>query len=163
MQIKNRSSRSKHRNKSIWTEIFTEQHILWLPSMRGHTNQILYKIQSEEVECRCEGEALTRVPQTLTMAMQRLTIASAGLPRLRATGLKVYAQTLLDVWVVAVILCAYSEHAKDIHRYITMFIFKRLRSAFTDCLQLELIQDGAFGNLNLLRTMYGLMIIDKGL
>ncbi|XP_001964371.3 lutropin-choriogonadotropic hormone receptor isoform X1 [Drosophila ananassae] len=79
--------------------------------------------QSEEVECRCEGEALTRVPQTLTMAMQRLTIASAGLPRLRATGLKVYAQTLLDV-------------------------------AFTDCLQLELIQDGAFANLKLLRTIY---------
>jgi len=28
-----------------------------------------------------------------------------------------------------------------------------LGRAFTDCLQLELIQDGAFANLTLLRTM----------
>ncbi|KAH8244034.1 hypothetical protein KR032_012469 [Drosophila birchii] len=79
--------------------------------------------QSEEVECRCEGDALTRVPQTLQLPIQRLTIASAGLPRLRYTGLKVYGPTLLDV-------------------------------AFTDCLKLELIQDGAFSNLTLLRTIY---------
>ncbi|XP_026851243.1 follicle-stimulating hormone receptor isoform X4 [Drosophila persimilis] len=79
--------------------------------------------QSEEVECRCEGAELTRVPQTLKLPIQRLTIASTGLPRLRSTGLKVYAPTLLDV-------------------------------AFTDCLQLELIQDGAFSNLTLLRTIY---------
>ncbi|EDW13886.1 lutropin-choriogonadotropic hormone receptor [Drosophila mojavensis] len=50
-----------------------------------------------EFECRCEGEALTRVPQTLKLPLQRLTIASAGLPRLRSMGLKVYAPTLLDV------------------------------------------------------------------
>ncbi|KAL9889880.1 leucine-rich repeat-containing G protein-coupled receptor 1 isoform 1-T8 [Glossina fuscipes fuscipes] len=50
-----------------------------------------------EVECRCEGEALTRIPQTLSVPLQRLTIASAGLPRLRNTGLKVYATTLLDI------------------------------------------------------------------
>ncbi|XP_022216229.2 follicle-stimulating hormone receptor isoform X2 [Drosophila obscura] len=79
--------------------------------------------QSEEVECRCEGEDLTRVPQTLKLPIQRLTIASTGLPRLRSTGLKVYAPTLLDV-------------------------------AFTDCLQLELIQNSAFANLTLLRTIY---------
>ncbi|XP_037956397.1 follicle-stimulating hormone receptor isoform X2 [Teleopsis dalmanni] len=54
----------------------------------------------DEVECRCEGEALTRVPQTLTVSMQRLTIASAGLPRLRNTGLKVYAESLLDVVLI---------------------------------------------------------------
>ncbi|XP_034138262.1 lutropin-choriogonadotropic hormone receptor isoform X2 [Drosophila guanche] len=77
----------------------------------------------EEVECRCEGEELNRVPQTLKLPIQRLTIASTGLPRLRSTGLKVYGPTLLDV-------------------------------AFTDCLQLELIQDGAFANLTLLRTIY---------
>ncbi|XP_023035497.1 follicle-stimulating hormone receptor [Drosophila willistoni] len=76
-----------------------------------------------ELECRCEGEALTRVPQTLNLPVQRLTVASAGLPRLRSTGLKVYAATLLDV-------------------------------AFMDCLQLELIQDGAFANLTMLRTIY---------
>ncbi|XP_015047170.2 lutropin-choriogonadotropic hormone receptor [Drosophila yakuba] len=79
--------------------------------------------QVEEVECRCEGDGLNRVPQTLKLPIQRLTIASAGLPRLRHTGLKVYGPTLLDV-------------------------------AFTDCLQLELIQDGAFANLTLLRTIY---------
>ncbi|TMW45790.1 hypothetical protein DOY81_009129, partial [Sarcophaga bullata] len=50
-----------------------------------------------EIECRCEGEALTRVPQTLTIPLQRLTIASAGLPRLRNTGLKVYNASLLDI------------------------------------------------------------------
>ncbi|XP_030376013.1 lutropin-choriogonadotropic hormone receptor [Scaptodrosophila lebanonensis] len=76
-----------------------------------------------EVECRCDGEALTRVPQTLKLPIQRLTIASAGLPRLRSTGLKVYAPTLLDV-------------------------------AFIDCLELEGIQDGAFANLTVLRTIY---------
>ncbi|XP_020813515.1 lutropin-choriogonadotropic hormone receptor isoform X2 [Drosophila serrata] len=79
--------------------------------------------QSEELECRCEGDSLTRVPQTLQLPIQRLTIASAGLPRLRSTGLKVYGPTLLDV-------------------------------AFTDCLKLELIQDGAFANLTMLRTIY---------
>ncbi|XP_017119258.1 lutropin-choriogonadotropic hormone receptor [Drosophila elegans] len=79
--------------------------------------------QNEEVECRCGGDGLNRVPQTLKRPIQRLTIASAGLPRLRNTGLKVYGSTLLDV-------------------------------AFTDCLQLELIQDGAFANLTLLRTIY---------
>ncbi|XP_046803895.1 thyrotropin receptor [Lucilia cuprina] len=51
----------------------------------------------DEIECRCEGEALTRVPQTLTIPLQRLTIASAGLPRLRNTGLKVYNASLLDI------------------------------------------------------------------
>ncbi|XP_064556461.1 lutropin-choriogonadotropic hormone receptor isoform X2 [Drosophila montana] len=76
-----------------------------------------------EFECRCEGEALTRVPQTLKLPLPRLTIASAGLPRLRSMGLKVYATTLLDV-------------------------------AFIDCLQLETIQNGAFSNLTVLRTMY---------
>ncbi|XP_016976568.1 lutropin-choriogonadotropic hormone receptor [Drosophila rhopaloa] len=79
--------------------------------------------QNEEVECRCEGDGLNRVPQSLKLPIQRLTIASAGLPRVRFTGLKVYGSSLLDV-------------------------------AFIDCLQLELIQDGAFANLALLRTIY---------
>ncbi|XP_061390716.1 uncharacterized protein LOC133326057 [Musca vetustissima] len=52
---------------------------------------------SDEVECRCEGEALSRVPQTLTVPLQRLTIASAGLPRLRNTALKVYNASLSDM------------------------------------------------------------------
>ncbi|KAM8706016.1 hypothetical protein ACLKA7_010328 [Drosophila subpalustris] len=76
-----------------------------------------------ELECRCEGEALTRVPQTLQLPLQRLTIASAGMPRLRSVGLKVYGATLLDV-------------------------------AFINCLQLEAIQDSAFSNLTVLRTIY---------
>ncbi|XP_032596381.1 lutropin-choriogonadotropic hormone receptor isoform X2 [Drosophila grimshawi] len=85
------------------------------------TNQNLFP--EDEFECRCEGEALTRVPQTLKLPLQRLTIASAGLPRLRSIGLKVYASTLLDV-------------------------------AFTDCPQLETIENGAFSNLTILRTIY---------
>lgn len=76
-----------------------------------------------ELECRCEGEALTRVPQTLQLPLQRLTIASAGMPRLRSVGLKVYGATLLDV-------------------------------AFINCLKLEAIQDSAFSNLTVLRTIY---------
>lgn len=57
---------------------------------------IVFSLQ-DEIECRCEGEALTRIPQTLTIPLQRLTIASAGLPRLRNTGLKIYNATLLDM------------------------------------------------------------------
>ncbi|XP_073830173.1 leucine-rich repeat-containing G protein-coupled receptor 1 [Musca autumnalis] len=52
---------------------------------------------SDEVECRCEGEALSKVPQILTIPLQRLTIASAGLPRLRNTALKVYNASLSDI------------------------------------------------------------------
>ncbi|KAH8359768.1 hypothetical protein KR093_008711, partial [Drosophila rubida] len=76
-----------------------------------------------ELECRCEGDALTRVPQTLQQPLQRLTIASAGMPRLRSVGLKIYGATLLDV-------------------------------AFINCLDLEEIQDSAFSNLTVLRTIY---------
>ncbi|KAH8310852.1 hypothetical protein KR044_003241, partial [Drosophila immigrans] len=79
--------------------------------------------QQNELECRCEGDALTRVPQTLQQPLQRLTIASAGMPRLRSVGLKIYGATLLDV-------------------------------AFINCLQLEEIQDSAFSNLTVLRTIY---------
>ncbi|XP_020715318.1 lutropin-choriogonadotropic hormone receptor isoform X2 [Ceratitis capitata] len=50
----------------------------------------------DEIECHCEGEALMRVPQTLTLSLQRLSIASAGLPRVRTTGLKKYSASLLD-------------------------------------------------------------------
>ncbi|XP_060648906.1 lutropin-choriogonadotropic hormone receptor isoform X1 [Drosophila nasuta] len=76
-----------------------------------------------ELECRCEGDALTRVPQTLQQPLQRLTIASAGMPRLRSVGLKIYGATLLDV-------------------------------AFINCHKLEEIQDSAFSNLTVLRTIY---------
>ncbi|XP_017465953.1 PREDICTED: uncharacterized protein LOC108358934 [Rhagoletis zephyria] len=50
----------------------------------------------DEIECHCEGEALMRVPQTLAVPMQRLSISSAGLPRVRTTGLKKYASSLQD-------------------------------------------------------------------
>ncbi|XP_075146788.1 leucine-rich repeat-containing G protein-coupled receptor 1 [Haematobia irritans] len=53
--------------------------------------------QSDEMECRCEGESLLRVPQTLTVPLQRLTIESSGLPRLRSTALKVYNASLSDI------------------------------------------------------------------
>lgn len=51
----------------------------------------------DEIECHCVGEALMRVPQTLTVPVQRLSIASAGLPRVRTTGLKKYAASLQDL------------------------------------------------------------------
>lgn len=50
-----------------------------------------------ELECRCEGNALLRIPQQLHYGMKKLTIASAGLPKLRTTGLKAYGLFLQDV------------------------------------------------------------------
>ncbi|XP_037924524.1 thyrotropin receptor isoform X2 [Hermetia illucens] len=52
---------------------------------------------AEELECRCEGDALLRIPQKLQLGMNRLTITKAGLPLLRNTGLKLYGSTLRDV------------------------------------------------------------------
>ncbi|XP_037044628.1 thyrotropin receptor isoform X2 [Bradysia coprophila] len=50
-----------------------------------------------ELECRCEGMALTRIPQTLHAGMQKLTITRAGLPFLRYVGLKNYSNSLQDI------------------------------------------------------------------
>lgn len=50
-----------------------------------------------ELECRCEGAELFRIPQRLHVGMQRITIASAGLPVLRTTGLKTYGSSLMDM------------------------------------------------------------------
>ncbi|XP_031619803.1 lutropin-choriogonadotropic hormone receptor-like isoform X2 [Contarinia nasturtii] len=51
----------------------------------------------DELECRCKGLALVRVPQRLPENMQRLTISAAGIPMLRTTGLKRHASSLQDV------------------------------------------------------------------
>ncbi|XP_050336852.1 follicle-stimulating hormone receptor isoform X2 [Bactrocera neohumeralis] len=64
-------------------------HTGWQCCCWNATNQ-------DEIECHCVGEALMRVPQTLTVPVQRLSIASAGLPRVRTTGLKKYAASLQD-------------------------------------------------------------------
>ncbi|XP_054085268.1 thyrotropin receptor isoform X2 [Zeugodacus cucurbitae] len=64
-------------------------HTGWQCCCWNATNQ-------DEIECHCVGEALMRVPQTLTVPVQRLSIASAGLPRVRTTGLKKYAGSLQD-------------------------------------------------------------------
>lgn len=50
-----------------------------------------------ELECRCKGPALLRVPQLLSVNMQRLVISRAGIPMLRYVGLKKYGSTLQDV------------------------------------------------------------------
>lgn len=50
-----------------------------------------------ELECRCKGLALVRVPQRLPVNMQRLSISAAGIPMLRSTGLKMYGSSLQDV------------------------------------------------------------------
>ncbi|XP_054745643.1 thyrotropin receptor [Anastrepha obliqua] len=64
-------------------------HTGWQCCCWNATNQ-------DEIECHCEGEALMRVPQTLTVPVQRLSISSAGLPRVRTTGLKKYSASLQD-------------------------------------------------------------------
>lgn len=50
-----------------------------------------------ELECRCKGSALVRVPQRLPVNMQRLSISTAGIPMLRYTGLKIYGSSLQDM------------------------------------------------------------------
>lgn len=54
------------------------------------------KLQGE-LECKCKGLALVRVPQRLPVNMQRLIVTSAGIPMLRYTGLKMYGRFLQDV------------------------------------------------------------------
>ncbi|XP_055853615.1 lutropin-choriogonadotropic hormone receptor isoform X2 [Episyrphus balteatus] len=50
-----------------------------------------------ELECKCSGESLIKIPQKLYSSMERLTIASAGLIMLRSAGLKVYASSFRDL------------------------------------------------------------------
>ncbi|XP_055322099.1 thyrotropin receptor isoform X2 [Sitodiplosis mosellana] len=76
-----------------------------------------------ELECRCKGLALVRVPQRLPVNMQRLSISAAGIPMLRYTGLKKYGSSLQDIM-------------------------------FTDLMEFESIQPGAFSKLACLRTIY---------
>ncbi|XP_067644022.1 lutropin-choriogonadotropic hormone receptor isoform X2 [Eurosta solidaginis] len=85
MQLKNGSDLDAQGGLRLAQPILTG----WQCCCWNATNQ-------DEIECHCEGEALMRVPQTLTVPVQRLSISSAGLPRVRTTGLKKYAGSLQD-------------------------------------------------------------------
>ncbi|GAB0093315.1 lutropin-choriogonadotropic hormone receptor [Sergentomyia squamirostris] len=50
-----------------------------------------------ELECRCSGSNLLRIPQILPASMQSLTVVSAGIHTLRAAGLRLYANNLKDL------------------------------------------------------------------
>uniref|UniRef100_A0A182K8C9 G-protein coupled receptors family 1 profile domain-containing protein n=1 Tax=Anopheles christyi TaxID=43041 RepID=A0A182K8C9_9DIPT len=52
-----------------------------------------------EVQCRCLGQSIVRVPQKLT-GMQRLTLEKVGIKRLRTNALTVYADTLQDMFFI---------------------------------------------------------------
>ncbi|XP_052863687.1 thyrotropin receptor [Anopheles cruzii] len=69
-----------------------------------------------EVQCRCLGQSIARVPQKLT-SMQRLTLEKVGVKRLRTNALTVYADTLQDLLLV---------YLKEFHR-IEPAAFARLR------------------------------------
>ncbi|XP_049532113.1 follicle-stimulating hormone receptor isoform X2 [Anopheles darlingi] len=69
-----------------------------------------------EVQCRCLGHSILRVPQKLT-SMQRLILEKVGIKRLRTNALTVYADTLQDLLLI---------YLKDFHR-IEPAAFARLR------------------------------------
>lgn len=50
----------------------------------------------EEVQCKCEGPSIVRIPQKLT-AMQKLILENIGIKRLRENALLVYAEDLRDL------------------------------------------------------------------
>ncbi|XP_059609436.1 lutropin-choriogonadotropic hormone receptor [Phlebotomus argentipes] len=50
-----------------------------------------------ELECRCSGSSLVRIPQILPVTVQSLTIVSAGIQTLRVAGLRLYSQNLKDL------------------------------------------------------------------
>ncbi|XP_035901798.1 thyrotropin receptor isoform X2 [Anopheles stephensi] len=69
-----------------------------------------------EVQCRCLGQSIVRVPQKLT-GMQRLTLEKVGIKRLRTNALTVYADTLQDLFFI---------YLREFHR-IEPAAFSRLR------------------------------------
>nr|XP_040225074.2 thyrotropin receptor isoform X1 [Anopheles coluzzii] len=69
-----------------------------------------------EVQCRCLGQSIVRVPQKLT-GMQRLTLEKVGIKRLRTNALTVYADTLQDLFFI---------YLREFHR-IEPAAFARLR------------------------------------
>uniref|UniRef100_A0A1I8P9Q7 G-protein coupled receptors family 1 profile domain-containing protein n=1 Tax=Stomoxys calcitrans TaxID=35570 RepID=A0A1I8P9Q7_STOCA len=110
---------------------------------------------SDEVECRCEGEALSRVPQTLTIPLQRLTIASAGLPRLRSTALKVYNASLSDIMLTDL---KYLETIQD----GAFANLKRLRTIYiSHAPKLEFLSKDVFEGIS--DTIKVIRIINSGL
>ncbi|XP_035776703.1 thyrotropin receptor-like isoform X1 [Anopheles albimanus] len=69
-----------------------------------------------EVQCRCLGHSIVRVPQKLT-SMQRLILEKVGIKRLRTNALTVYADTLQDLLLI---------YLKEFHR-IEPAAFAKLR------------------------------------
>uniref|UniRef100_A0A182LWG8 Uncharacterized protein n=1 Tax=Anopheles culicifacies TaxID=139723 RepID=A0A182LWG8_9DIPT len=69
-----------------------------------------------EVQCRCLGKSIVRVPQKLT-GMQRLTLEKVGIKQLRTNALTVYADTLQDLFFI---------YLREFHR-IEPAAFSRLR------------------------------------
>ncbi|XP_055681323.1 lutropin-choriogonadotropic hormone receptor isoform X2 [Lutzomyia longipalpis] len=63
----------------------------------GYELQCWNSVIEAELECRCSGSSLLRIPQVLPVHVQSLTIVSAGIPILRAVGLKLYANSLRDL------------------------------------------------------------------
>uniref|UniRef100_A0A182NG31 G-protein coupled receptors family 1 profile domain-containing protein n=1 Tax=Anopheles dirus TaxID=7168 RepID=A0A182NG31_9DIPT len=69
-----------------------------------------------EVQCRCLGQSIVRIPQKLT-GMQRLTLEKVGIKRLRTNALTVYADTLQDLFFI---------YLREFHR-IEPAAFSKLR------------------------------------
>ncbi|XP_058466993.1 thyrotropin receptor isoform X2 [Malaya genurostris] len=53
----------------------------------------------EEVQCRCEGRSILKIPQKLT-SMQKLILEKVGIKRLRENALAVYADELRDLFLM---------------------------------------------------------------
>lgn len=80
---------------------FSKTNVCLCCFRRGFRQLVLIKqkknLMQGELECRCEGVALTRIPQTLHNGMQKLTITKAGIPFLRSVGLRIYSNSLQDM------------------------------------------------------------------
>ncbi|KFB41293.1 AGAP004035-PA-like protein [Anopheles sinensis] len=107
-----------------------------------------------EVQCRCLGQSIVRVPQKL-IPMQRLTLEKVGIKRLRTNALTVYADTLEDLFLI---------YLKEFHR-IEPAAFSKLRHLRTLYIahapKLEFLPADVFEGISLkLKT---LRIIHSGL
>uniref|UniRef100_A0AAG5CPZ5 G-protein coupled receptors family 1 profile domain-containing protein n=1 Tax=Anopheles atroparvus TaxID=41427 RepID=A0AAG5CPZ5_ANOAO len=107
-----------------------------------------------EVQCRCLGQSIVRVPQKL-LPMQRLTLEKVGVKRLRTNALTVYADTLEDLFLI---------YLREFHR-IEPAAFSKLRHLRTLYIahapKLEFLPADVFEGISLkLKT---LRIIHSGL
>ncbi|XP_053672544.1 follicle-stimulating hormone receptor [Anopheles nili] len=107
-----------------------------------------------EVQCRCLGQTIVRVPQKLT-GMQRLTLEKVGIKRLRTNALTVYADTLQDLFFI---------YLREFHR-IEPAAFARLRHLRTLYIahapKLEFLPSDVFEGIS--TKLKTLRIINSGL